>query len=80
MAANGASDGLTRIPGYQWIVLQEGMCGGRPTIIHTRLEPRHLVGLGSAEQIAAIHKHITHKQAAEALRYAREHPECLREP
>lgn len=39
------------IAGYKYIVTKEGVCGGEPIIIGTRIKPENIANYGTVEEI-----------------------------
>lgn len=64
---------ITPIAGYRHIALQEGVCGGRPTIIGHRIEPRHLSGY-KLEDAVADWDYIPQEAIEEAFRFHAANP------
>lgn len=62
---------ISTIMGYEYIVHNKKVCGGRPTIIGTRIEPWHIAEYGSMEAILADWNYLTEHQVNEALQYYR---------
>jgi uncharacterized protein (DUF433 family) len=60
---------IGKIEGYIYIVHQPGVCGGRPTIINTRIEPWHLTTSGSVENVMSGWRYLTREQVEEAFSF-----------
>lgn len=60
---------VTPIDGYKHIAYQEGVCRGRPTIVGTRLEPKHILNYGTIEQISEDWACLTKEQIEEAIKF-----------
>lgn len=65
---------ITPIKGYQYIVHQEGACGGRPTLIGHRLEPWHFMGWTRA-QVLQDWNYVDPRKIDEAFRFIAENRE-----
>lgn len=59
------------IAGYQTIVCQEGVCGGRPTLLGHRLEPWHFMGW-SKERVLQTWDYVDPGKIEEAFRFLAE--------
>lgn len=59
------------IEGYNYIVKQKGVCGERPIILGTRLEPNFIVGYGTIEEVKKDFN-LRKYQIDEAIKYFKE--------
>lgn len=62
---------MSNLEKYDFIVSKENVCGGRPTIKGTRIEPWHIANYGTVDEIAKDFS-LTQEQVKKAIIFYRE--------
>lgn len=64
---------------YSYVERKEGVCGGRPVIVNTRITVSLIAELAnsghSADEIVAMYHHLNHAKIYDALSYYYDHRE-----
>lgn len=60
---------MCKLKNYLSLEVKEGVCGGRPVIKGTRIEPKHIVNYGTVQEILEDFPYLTKQQVEEAIDY-----------